>query len=430
MASRWDSGQLDRRRRLTVAIALASCLAVIVGVPSAAGADHGTEAARRAAEEIQDARDRADAAAQELFDTESTIDQLDLEIDATEEELAVLEQTVAEMRESRTQAAVRRFVGGGGAGGGPLLLTDVGGLNDRLASDVLFAVANDAMHVDVDDFDAQIDEMTTVWDRLDDQLEEAEQQRTSYQELLTVAETEIERLAEIEAQRLQDEQVEHELEAIRQAEQEAARQEAEREEAARQSAFAATASMPTEPAAAGGAASAAAAPASPASAVPASTGVPLPEPAAAASVPSTAAPEPAEPPPSPAVGGGLVCPIAGPRSFADTWGAARSGGRSHEGVDMMSPGGTPLVAMESGRVEFRTNNLGGNTVRLYGASGTRYYYAHLSAWEGRNRSVAQGEVIGYVGRTGNTQANHLHLQVHPGGGLAVNPYPYARQACG
>lgn len=96
---------------------------------------------------------------------------------------------------------------------------------------------------------------------------------------------------------------------------------------------------------------------------------------------------------------------------------------------MMSPGGTPLVAMESGRVEFKTNGLGGNTVRLYGASGTRYYYAHLSAWEGSSRPVSQGEVIGYVGKTGNTSANHLHLQVHPGGGQAVNPYPYARQAC-
>ncbi len=97
---------------------------------------------------------------------------------------------------------------------------------------------------------------------------------------------------------------------------------------------------------------------------------------------------------------------------------------------MMSPGGTPLVAMEAGRVEFRTNTLGGNTVRLYGVSGTRYYYAHLSAWEGSNRPVSAGEVIGYVGKTGNTSANHLHLQIHPGGGMAVNPYPYVRTACG
>lgn len=96
----------------------------------------------------------------------------------------------------------------------------------------------------------------------------------------------------------------------------------------------------------------------------------------------------------------------------------------------MSPSGTPLVAMEAGRVEFRSNKLGGLTLRLYGASGTRYYYAHLSRYEGSNRSVSAGDVVGYIGKTGNTSANHLHLQVHPGGGRAVNPYPYVRRACG
>ena len=96
---------------------------------------------------------------------------------------------------------------------------------------------------------------------------------------------------------------------------------------------------------------------------------------------------------------------------------------------MMSPSGTPLVAVESGSVNFKTNALGGNVVWLSGASGTAYYYAHLSSWEGSSRSVSQGEVIGYVGMTGNTSANHLHFEVHPGGGSAVNPYPYVRAVC-
>ena len=125
----------------------------------------------------------------------------------------------------------------------------------------------------------------------------------------------------------------------------------------------------------------------------------------------------------------MVCPVAGPTAFADTWGQARSGGRKHQGVDMISPGGTPLVAAASGSAQFKTNALGGNAIWLTANDGTRYYYAHLSAWEGSSRSVSQGEVIGYVGSTGNTSVNHLHFEVHPGGGSAVNPYSYVAAVC-
>ena len=96
---------------------------------------------------------------------------------------------------------------------------------------------------------------------------------------------------------------------------------------------------------------------------------------------------------------------------------------------MMAPGGTPLVAVESGAVIFKTSELGGNLISLTANSGVRYFYGHLSAWEGSSRSVSQGEVIGYVGATGITSVNHLHFEVHPGGGAAVNPYPYVRAVC-
>lgn len=96
---------------------------------------------------------------------------------------------------------------------------------------------------------------------------------------------------------------------------------------------------------------------------------------------------------------------------------------------MMSPFGTPLVAVVAGSATMKTNTLGGNVVSLTGVDGVRYYYAHLSSWEGSSRDVSAGEVIGYVGATGDTTANHLHFEIHPGGGAAVNPYPTVRKYC-
>src|SRR5262249_44792073 len=118
-----------------------------------------------------------------------------------------------------------------------------------------------------------------------------------------------------------------------------------------------------------------------------------------------------------------------PRAFADTWGAARSGGRHHEGTDIISPMGTPLVAVVSGYVFFKTNSLGGNVIWLTGVDGNKYYYAHLSRWEGESRNVTQGEVIGYVGATGDASGPHLHFELHPGGGAAVNSYYTVKQWC-
>lgn len=131
--------------------------------------------------------------------------------------------------------------------------------------------------------------------------------------------------------------------------------------------------------------------------------------------------------------GGFVFPVAGANSFVDTFGAPRMVGTPyyhlHEGTDVFATQGTPLVATNRGVIAKKgVGVLGGNKLWLVAADGTQYYYAHLSAFaDGVDDGtiVEAGQVVGYVGSTGNavTTPAHVHFEIHPGGGAAIDPFP-------
>lgn len=131
-----------------------------------------------------------------------------------------------------------------------------------------------------------------------------------------------------------------------------------------------------------------------------------------------------EPPPS-----WLPVPVAGvlPSQLRDSWGDPRSGGRSHEGIDIFAMRGTPVLSATKGVVTaVHERGLGGKSVTIRGPGRQSHYYAHLDSY-GRHdvgEWVDAGDTVGYVGTTGNAQGGspHLHYGIFTDGG-AVNPYP-------
>ena len=142
----------------------------------------------------------------------------------------------------------------------------------------------------------------------------------------------------------------------------------------------------------------------------------------------------------PAAGaGGLIVPVSGiaPAQLSNTFDDARGQGRVHEALDIMAPRGTPVVAVADGTVEkLFASDRGGLTIYQFEPSGRyAYYYAHLDRYAAglaEGDRLRQGQVIGYVGSTGNASddAPHLHFGIFALGpekrwweGTAINPYP-------
>lgn len=357
----------DRRTRVGVAV---STLLLFGTVTSFDGVSADESAAQRAAAEIQAARDRADRAASAMFDAESRLDSLTIDEQNLVVQVAELESVASQLQIDVEEIAVQRFVSGGSS---IPLLSGLDGPSEQAQMDVLLSIATDTSQSRLDEYDAIATELAAKRRQLSKAKVSTERAIDEYANAKVQAEAELKKLQEIEAQRLENERVRAILEAQRQA------------------------SLAAALAASGGSGGGGGA------------GF---------------------------VGNGvymdrsIVCPFRGSAAFGDTWGAPRSGGRRHEGVDVLLPTGTPLVAVASGRLRQSVFSLGGTSSHVYANNGNTYFYAHLSAWEGPSRFVEQGEVIGYAGDTGNASGTpHLHFEIRPNGGRAVNPYPSVRAAC-
>ena len=144
----------------------------------------------------------------------------------------------------------------------------------------------------------------------------------------------------------------------------------------------------------------------------------------------------------------IIFPVVGKVQYIDDFGAPRPGGR-HQGNDLISAKRSPAVAAEAGKVKYwTTSGSAGCMLYLYGDSGTTYYYIHLNndltlrndnrgkcvkgiAYTVSNGAKVQaGQQIGYVGDSGDANGSHahLHFEIHPNGGKAVDPYAFLKRA--
>jgi hypothetical protein len=145
----------------------------------------------------------------------------------------------------------------------------------------------------------------------------------------------------------------------------------------------------------------------------------------------------------------IVFPVLGPTSYTDDFGDPRAGG-PHQGIDMVAPKRALALAAEAGKVKFwGRSGTAGCMLYLHGASGTTYYYIHLNndltrRNDNRGKCVAgtayakglksgakvtAGQAVGYVGDSGDANGihPHLHFELHPNGGRAVDPYPWLQR---
>lgn len=387
--------------------ALATAVAITAVTSPVIAAQTGDDAAEQAAAEIVAARERANGAAEAFIAAESKQALLELDRARLAQEVAQLEIEVAELEQAVKTVAVDRFVGSG-VDGIPIL-TDLREPSAQLQANVFAQVVADTGTTTIDDYDEAKERLAEKRSELNENERAIERSKDQLIELQAAAEAEVERLRAIESKRLEDEAV---AAAVAAQQAEKARQLSEVERRMAESARNAAPTVGVQPPAGVTADS--------------SQGVTSGNIGASGGEAGGRTGGGGTGTNPRAAGEGyidaIVCPLLG-SGYGDSWGAPRSGGRRHQGVDMLAPTGSPLMAVVSGYVNQVTNALGGIALQLFGDNGTRYYYAHLSAYEGVSGWVPQGQVIGYVGDSGNAVGTpHLHFEIHPGGGIPVNPY--------
>ncbi len=388
---------------------------VVSALPArSAAASNSSQTSDQVAAQILRVQAKADKTAKLWSEAEIRQQDVAAQIETSQAKIAAASAQYADLQAGLARIAIDRFTGGAA----PSILLVTGDVTETLQRNVLKNIALDAGAADLDTLDAV---------RSDLQTEQAHLNALNVQSTQLLADIAARR-SEIDAQladlaTLRDQLKNKEVKAAYDA------QVAKQKQDEANAAAAQTAKAAADQAALATAAASANAPieARGSGLKPLPSGSPAPADPGSPADP-TPATEPAAPTPV-ITSASWICPVDGPSAFGDTFGAPRPGGRKHEGVDMMSPQGTPLVAVVAGFANMKTTTLGGNSITFDGDDGNGYFYAHLSAWEGPSRHVAAGEVIGYVGHTGDTTANHLHFEIHPGGGAAVDPYPTVRKYC-
>ncbi len=343
---------------------------VVAGIVLVQGVSPRTGGADEA--EVEAARQEAREASIAFSNTETRLGELDVEIARTQASIRVTLVKFETLRSILAEEAIQQYVRAG-AGEVPLVSADI---NVQARASALSRAARGQATSRADDLAAVKVRLEREQADLSRQQADAEHTRLVQRERRTALYNRLEELQAIEARRLENERL---------------AEQARRQAAAEAEAFAAEAAYQ-----------------------------------ASRTDNSPSAPVPSRP----VVPASWLCPITGAYVFSDTWGEYRSYGRSHKGTDMFAGYGTPLVAVVGGEaINYGWSYAGGYDVFLLGDDGNRYYYAHLDGYPTEGR-VEQGDVIGYVGDTGNASGvPHLHFEIHPGGGGWTNPYSTLVRYC-